>query len=133
MAPETRQGSFCLGSAGTGGSGPTLRSALKWILRLLQNEADLSMRAQGLIVEDRSAFADLQFLAETGELIVIAADVSIHRLVAHPVNCEVGSHQDTVALGPGNANVGYYPTRAGMWIFRPCGLAEKLLHARSDA
>src|SRR5229473_1976458 len=130
MAPETRVDSFWLGS--TGDSGPAFNSGDSGYC-CLQNEADLSVRAESLVVEDRSAFTDLQFLAETSELIIIPADVSIHRLVAHPVNCEVGSHQDTVALGPGNANVGYYPARAGMWIFRPCGLAEKLLDARSDA
>jgi hypothetical protein len=56
--------------------------------------------------------------------------LSIHQLLAYPVNREVGGYEDGFAFERRNAHVGYYAAEAVMGIFRLCRLADELLDAR---
>jgi hypothetical protein len=56
--------------------------------------------------------------------------LSIHELLAYPVNREVGGYEDGFAFERRNAHVAYYAAGAVMGIFRLCRLADELLDAR---
>src|SRR5581483_10959353 len=50
----------------------------------LQDEAYLPVRSKRLVVEDRAPLLYFQLVSDARELVVIAADIGVDRLITHP-------------------------------------------------